>query len=205
MDNNSKNNFKYFLVLFIIFVLVLIWSLFDNFSMLTWVPEALPAILMVLVLSLTYKSFKFSKFVYFIVLIHCIILLVGAKYTYERNPLFDYFKEIFDLSRNHYDRVGHFFQGLTPAFMAKELYMKKGIFKSKRMLYFVIIATVMGISATYELLEFATSIISGYPAEIVLSYQGSIWDTQYDMLFALIGGITALTIFKKLHDTYINK
>src|SRR5690554_1045562 len=151
MDNNSKNNFKYFLVLFIIFVLVLIWSLFDNFSMLTWVPEALPAILMVLVLSITYKSFKFSKFVYFIVLIHCIILLVGAKYTYERNPLFDYFKEIFDLSRNHYDRVGHFFQGLTPAFMAKELYMKKGISKSKRMLYFVIIATVMGISATYEL------------------------------------------------------
>lgn len=205
MKDYEKGELIYYSILILIFLMVMIWSLMGTFTMLTWVPEALPAILLLLGLIVTYKKFKFSKFVYFFVLIHCIVLLVGAKYTYERNPLFDHIKEIFNLSRNHYDRVGHFFQGFVPAFMAKELYTKKGIFNSKKMLYFVIVATVMGISATYELLEFATSIISGYPAEVVLSYQGSEWDTQYDMLFALIGAVTALTVFKKIHDSYIEK
>lgn len=190
----------------IVFFIVLIWSAIKPFSLITWLLEALPAIIMVFVLALTYKHFKFSVFVYFIVLIHTIILLIGSKYTYERNPLFDWFMENYDLNRNYFDRVGHFFQGLTPGFMAKELFIRKGYVKSNnKMFYFIVYCVVLAISAAYELIEFAASRISGVPGYVVLSYQGDEWDTHWDMIMALVGCTTALAGFSSIHNKYMEK
>lgn len=188
-----------------VFFIVLIWSAIRPSTYLTWFAQALPAIIMVLVLSLTYKKFKFSTFVYGVVLFHTIILLIGSKYTYERNPFFDYLMERFDLNRNYYDRVGHFAQGFTPAFMAKEVLLRKGYLKRSKMFYFIVICIVLAISASYEIIEFATARIAGVPGDMVLSYQGDEWDTQWDMVMALTAGITALTVFKKVHDRSLIK
>lgn len=184
------------------FFIVLIWSAIKPHSFITWLLEALPAVIMVLVLALTYKKFKFSNFVYFVVLIHTVILLVGAKYTYERNPLFDYFMERWNLSRNYYDRVGHYAQGFTPAIMAKELLLKKKYFKKGKMFYFILICIVLGIAAGWELIEFAAARLSNMPGEFVLSTQGDPWDTQWDMVMALLGAGTALIFFKNIHEKY---
>lgn len=191
-------------LMLLIFFIVLIWSAIEPYSFLTWLLEALPAIIMVLVLALTYRRFKFSTFVYLVVLTHTIILLMGSKYTYERNPFFDYLMQNFDLNRNYFDRVGHFAQGFTPAVMAKELLLRKGYLKRSKMFYYIVISMVLAISAAYELVEFAASRISGVPGYIVLSYQGDEWDTQWDMIMALLGASIALTVFGKTHDKNIN-
>ncbi len=196
---------KSHLFMLILFFIVLIWSAIKPFSFITWLLEALPAIIMVLVLILTYKRFKFTTFTYLVVLIHTIILLIGSKYTYERNPLFDILMYKFDLNRNYFDRVGHIMQGFTPAFMAKELFIRKNYVRRSKMFYFIVFSVVLGISAAYELLEFATSRISGVPGYIVLSYQGDEWDTQWDMVMALVGCSTALTIFGPIHNKYMEK
>ena len=203
MENTKQdNNLK---IMLGVFFIVLIWSAIKYYSFSTWLLEALPAIIMVLVLALTYKKFRFSNFVYFIVLLHTIVLLIGAKYTYQRNPLFDYFMERWDLSRNHFDRVGHYAQGFTPALMAKELLLRKGYLKRNKMLYFIVVCIVLAIAAAWELLEFAAARIGNVPGEQILSTQGDPWDTQWDMIMALLGAGTALVFFRRIHDKYIKK
>lgn len=203
MEKNVENrNLK---IMILIFFIVLIWSLIRTYSLLTWILEALPAIIMVLVLALTYKKHRFSNFVYAVVLVHTIILLIGAKYTYQRNPLFDYFMERWGWSRNHYDRVGHYAQGFTPAIIAKELLLTKGYVKRSKMLYFIVICIVLAIAGVWELIEFAAVKISGVTSEQVLSTQGDQFDTQWDMIMALLGGLTGLTVFRSIHEKYIEK
>lgn len=192
-------------LMLIIFFIVLICSAYKPYSFITWLLEALPAIIMVLVLALTYRRFRFSNFVYLVVLVHMIILLIGSKYTYERNPLFNLFMEKWDLNRNYFDRVGHYAQGFTPALMAKELLLRKKYVKMNKMFYFIVICIVLAISAAWELLEFAASLISGVPGDEILSTQGVPWDTQWDMVMALLGAGTALIFFRNLHERYIKK
>lgn len=202
----SKEGFQYVDVkasnklMLVVFFIVLIWSAIKPFSYMTWLPLAAPAMILVLVMMLTYRNFEFSTFVYFVILVHTIILLFGAKYTYTKNPLFDFLMQQFDLNRNYFDRVGHFAQGFTPALIAKELLLKKGYLKRSKMFYYIVFSIVLAFSAAYELAEFATSKISGVPKEFVLSLQGDEWDTQWDMVMALIGATTALTLFRKVHD-----
>lgn len=201
---NNKTE-KIHLIFLAIFFIILIWSGIKPYSFTSWLLEALPAIIMVLVFVLIYKKYKFTTFAYLIVLIHAIILLIGSKYTYAENPFFNYLMQRFDMKRNYYDRLGHFAQGFTPAIIAKELLLRNGYLKRSKMFYYIVISIVLGLSAFYELLEFTTSLVSGVPGYLVLSYQGDEWDTQWDMVMALLGGLTALTLFGNLHYKEIKK
>lgn len=192
-------------LMLIVFLAVLIWSAIKPFSYMTWLPLAAGVFVFGIPILLTYKKFQFSTFVYFIILIHAIIVLVGAKYTYEKNPLFDYLMQQFEWNRNYFDRLGHFAQGFTPALMAKEFLLRKGYLEKSKMFYFIVFSIVLALSAAYELTEFAASMISGVPKEYVLSLQGDEWDTQKDMIMALIGATTALTLFRKTHDKSMKK
>jgi putative membrane protein len=52
----------------------------------------------------------------------------------------------------------------------------------------------------YEFIEWWVAVLTGTAAESFLGTQGYIWDTQSDMLLALIGAITALILLSKFHD-----
>lgn len=184
---------------------VFIWSVIRPFSLIFWLMQALPAILIVTVLILTYRRFTFSTFVYGLVFLHMIILLIGAHYTYSRNPFFELLKDQFSLGRNYYDRVGHFAQGFVPAFAIKEFLLRAGYVKKSRMLSFIVISMCLGFSAFYEILELASSFILGLPGEVVMGFQGDIWDSHWDMIMALIGALAAIFIFGPLHDRAIAK
>lgn len=58
----------------------------------------------------------------------------------------------------------------------------------------------MAFSAFYELIEWWVALSSGEDAEAFLGTQGYVWDTQSDMMMALIGGITALVVLERWHD-----
>ncbi|HWP95251.1 MAG TPA: DUF2238 domain-containing protein [Syntrophomonadaceae bacterium] len=188
--------------LFLLFgvLLVFIWSGIHPHDRFTWILEVLPAILGMGVLLLTYQKFTFSNLVYVLIAIHMMILMVGGHYTYAQVPLFNWIRDFFDLSRNHYDRLGHLTQGFVPAIIAREILLRLSPLKRGKLLNFLIICICLAISACYELIEFGVAVATGTAAQAFLGTQGDVWDTQWDMLMALIGAFLALLILPSLHD-----
>ena len=72
--------------------------------------------------------------------------------------------------------------------------------RGRRMLAFIVVCVVLAISATYELIEWGAALALGQGADEFLGTQGDVWDTQSDMFCALLGAITALLVFARLHD-----
>ncbi len=183
--------------------LVTAWSLYQPFDYLTWILEAGPVIVGVIILAFTYTRFTFTRFTYCFIFIHMIILLVGAHYTYAHVPLFDWFKEWFHWSRNNYDKVGHFAQGFIPALVAREILIRLGVFARRGWQPFFIVCFCLAFSAFYEILEWWAAVSMGGSADSFLGTQGYIWDTQSDMLLAMIGAIIAVTLFARWQDKCI--
>jgi putative membrane protein len=192
----------YFLLVFLAAAIISIIGCKEYF---TWFLEAVPALVGVAILVFTYSRFKFTNLTYFMILLHCLVLLVGAHYTYAEVPLFDWIKTTFHQSRNNYDKVGHFIQGFTPALIIREIFVRKHVVNGKKWLAFIVICIALAISAFYELIEWFVSVNSGESGDAFLGTQGYIWDTQSDMLTALIGAITAILLFSKLQDKFINR
>ena len=187
-----------------IYFAVLLWSAIDPYDTFTWFLEVFPALIGVVILALSYKSFPLTPLLYTLILIHMIILMVGGHYTYAEVPFFDWIKETFDQSRNNYDKVGHLAQGFIPAILAREILIRKHIVEgSKVWLNYIVLSIVLAFSAFYELLEWWVALATGEDAEVFLGTQGYIWDTQSDMMYALLGGIMALLLLSKYHDNQI--
>lgn len=152
---------------------------------------------------LTHNKFKFTNLTYCLILIHCIILFIGGHYTYAEVPLFDLIKEYFHQSRNNYDKLGHLAQGLIPAMIIREIFIKKSVIAKQSYLNFIIVSICIAISAAYEWIEWLVSIILNDKGDAFLGTQGYIWDTQSDMLCAAMGAIIGLILFSKRQDKEI--
>jgi putative membrane protein len=182
-----------------------VWSWIEPKDRLTWWLEAVPALIAAGVMVWTYNRFRLTDLLYGLAWVHAIILLVGAHYTYAEVPLFDQLQEAFDLSRNHYDRVGHFAQGFVPAIAARELLLRTSPLQRGKWLAALIVLSCLGISAFYELIEFAAGSASSEASEAFLGTQGDNWDTQKDMLLAMIGAISGLVLCARFHDRQLDK
>jgi putative membrane protein len=186
-----------------IFFGVLVWSGIEPKDRLTWVLEAGPAIIGLLVMAKTRISFPLTPLLYFWILLHCIVLMVGAKYTYAEVPLFDSIREIFEWERNNYDKVGHFMQGFVPALLAREILLRKKLVNANGWRNFIILSICLAFSAFYELIEWWAALLIGEDADAFLGTQGYVWDTQSDMAWALLGAFVCLITLKKSHDQQI--
>jgi len=188
-----------------IFVPVFIWSAVLPKDTFTWFLEVLPVFIGLVILVLTFKKFPLTPLLYTLILMHMIILMVGGHYTYAEVPLFDWLKEIFDHSRNNYDKVGHFAQGFVPAILAREIIIRKNILQGAKIwLNYIILSIILAFSAFYELIEWWVALAVGEDAEAFLGTQGYMWDTQSDMGYALFGGIMALLLLSRLHDKQLH-
>lgn len=190
-------------IMLIVFSGTFLWSIINPKEGFTCFLEIIPALIGVSILASTFKKFRFTNFTYFLILIHCIILFIGGHYTYAEVPLFDFIRDAFHQSRNNYDKVGHFAQGLIPAMIIRELFIRKSVIANKSFFNFIIVSICLAISAAYEWIEWAVSLLSGDEGDAFLGTQGYIWDTQSDMLFATIGAITGLVLFSKIQDKQI--
>lgn len=188
-----------------IFFATFVWSGINPKDYPTWVLEVAPAVVGFFVLLATRRSFPLTPLTYALILIHCIILMVGGHYTYAEVPLFDWLSDWFDLGRNNYDKLGHFAQGFVPAIVAREILLRKQVVTGKAWLAFLIVSVCLATSAFYELIEWWVAILSGESAEAFLGTQGYIWDTQSDMLYALIGAIMALLLLSRWHDKQLKR
>ncbi|MEE4250831.1 MAG: DUF2238 domain-containing protein [Alcanivoracaceae bacterium] len=186
-----------------LFWLTLIWSGWQPFDRATWALEIAPALIAWAILLGTRQRFTFTPLLYALILIHCIILMIGGKYTYALVPAGDWVSELLGWSRNNYDKLGHLAQGFVPAMVARELFIRRQVVSSAGWRFALIMLSVLGISAAYELIEWWVALLSEEAAESFLGTQGYIWDTQSDMFMAMLGAIAALLTLGKWHDRQI--
>jgi len=189
-----------------VFFVVLLWSAVYPKDQFTWFLEVFPALVGFILIVFTYKKFPLTPLLYTLILIHMIILMVGGHYTYAEVPLFDSIKELLHQTRNNYDKVGHLAQGFIPAILAREVLIRKEVVAgSKIWLNYIILSIVLAFSAFYELVEWWVALAIGEDAEAFLGTQGYMWDTQSDMMYALIGGILSLILLSRFHDKQLKK
>lgn len=184
---------------------VLVWSGWQPYDRATWFLEVLPVLVVVPLLMATRQTYPLTPLLYALVWVHAVILMVGGAYTYARVPLGFQMAEWWGLSRNPYDKIGHFAQGFVPAMAAREILLRGRHVAPGKMLNFLVVCVVLAISASYELIEWAAAVAMGQGADEFLGTQGDPWDTQSDMLFALIGAVTAQVLFNGLHNGQIQR
>lgn len=187
-----------------VFFLVLAWSGYQPNEPYTWMLEVAPALLGLAVLIKTRQSFPLTSLVYGLILLHCVILMVGGHYTYAEVPLFDWIRDITGGDRNNYDKLGHFVQGFVPAMIAREIILRKHLVNGEFWVNFFSVCFCLAFSAFYELIEWWVALLSGNSAEAFLGTQGYIWDTQSDMLMALIGAVVAIVTLRHWHDRLLS-
>jgi putative membrane protein len=196
---------KFHIFLLVSLFLILVWSAIKPHDYFTWVLEVLPALLAVAIFAFFYRRFRFTNLVYTIVWFHCIVLIVGGKYTYAEMPLFDYIGNFFGWTRNNYDKVGHFMQGFSPALIAREVFIRQNIINGKWWTFFLAVAVPLAFSAFYEFIEWWVAVGTGDSADSFLGTQGYVWDTQTDMFMCFIGSILSLVILSRLQDKQITE
>ena len=193
-----RNIYLRALILFL--VAVIIWSWINANDRPTWWLEAIPVLIGLPVILFTYTKHPLTTLLYTLLFIHSVILLVGAHYTYAEVPLGNWLKDLFELSRNHYDRLGHVAQGFIPAILAREILLRKNVLKHGVWLFVVVTCVCLAFSAFYELVEWWIAISFDEGASQFLAMQGDVWDTQWDMFLALLGAMSALLLLSNWHD-----
>ena len=166
----------------------------------TWLMEAAPVMIVVPLLWLTHHRYPLTPLLYTLIFFHAIILMVGGMYTYAKVPIGFDVQAWFGLSRNPYDKLGHLFQGLVPALVAREILIRGAIVRGRKMLGFVVCCIALAISAFYELIEWWAALAMGQGADDFLGTQGDPWDTQSDMFCALIGSLVTVLGLGRWHS-----
>ena len=178
----------------------LVWSGIGPTDRLTWVMEVIWVIVGLPLLMLTWGRFPLTRLLYALIALHCLLLIVGGHYTYAQVPLGFWVQDWLELSRNHYDRLGHFTQGFVPAILARELLLRLTPLRRGGWLFYLVLAAALSFSAFFELIEWWAALIWGGAADAFLATQGDVWDTQWDMFMALIGAFTAQILLARWHD-----
>lgn len=196
----STRSTKSLILAAVLLFILLIVSGINPYDRATWVLEVFPILIAFPIVVASYRRFPLTKLLYLSIFFHAVVLMIGGAYSYARVPFGFEIAQLLDLSRNPYDKIGHFAQGFVPALIAREILIRGQHVNGQKMLAFIIVCIVLAISASYELIEWAAALIMGQGADEFLGTQGDPWDTQSDMFFALIGAISALLLCSKTHD-----
>lgn len=167
---------------------------------LTWFLEVFPVLLAAPLLIATGRRFPLTPLSYRLVFLHALILIVGGHFTYALVPPGNWVQDLLGLSRNPYDRLGHFAQGFVPAILAREVLLRRSPLRPGKWLFFLTCCVCLAVSACYEFVEWWSALIYGGAADSFLGTQGDVWDTQWDMFLALLGAIAAQAALGRVHD-----
>lgn len=201
---NSKDK-KFHLFLLFSIIMILIWSGIRPYSRYNWFFEVFSSFIIIAVLFFTYNTFKFSNLVYIVIWLALVTMAIGGHYSYKNVPFFNYLKDVFHLSRNHFDRLGHIIQGAVPALVTAELLIRKKVLKNKFFIFIISFSVSVAISALYEIGEVVGGYYIAHKRNDFLQMQGDQWDTQWDMICAAIGAFFSLTALSPIHWKMLRK
>lgn len=167
-------------------------SLVGTTDLPNWLLENALVFGLVAVLVFTYKKHQFSDLSYGLICLYLCLHVYGAKHAYAENPLGFYLQEVFQTSRNHYDRIVHFSFGFLLAYPLREVFLKVTKFPAW-LAWLLPVELVLSLSGLYELVEWAVAELF-FPAQgmAYLGTQGDVWDAQKDMFLAFAGAALAM-------------
>ena len=183
----------------------LTWSGWSPYERGTWWMEVAPIFIALPILLATASRFPLTPLVYRLILLHAIVLMIGGHYTYAKVPAGFWVEHALGLARNPYDRLGHLVQGFVPAIIAREILLRQTQLKPGGWLFTIVCAIALAISACYEFVEWWAALLGGDSAADFLGTQGDAWDTQWDMLCALIGAVLAQLLLARAHDRALTR
>ena len=169
----------------------------------TWAMEAAPVLLGIVIAWIF--PIAPTRLLSRLLFIHALILLAGAHWTYAEVPIGFSLQHAFGFARNHFDRLGHFFQGLVPALMVREILLRRASVASAQVASIMGFACALAFSAFYELIEWWAALLLGAGADAFLGTQGDPWDTQSDMACAAVGALFAMTLLANVHDRSLSR
>jgi putative membrane protein len=199
-DQLTHSDFPTLKTLLIVWLVALVVSGYHPHDGFTWFLEVVPVIIAMPLLIMTRRKFPLTPLLYVLIFVHGLILMLGGHYTYAEVPLGFWIQDVFDFSRNHYDRIGHFAQGFIPAILAREILLRKTDLRRGKMLFFLVVCICLAFSAFYEFLEWGAAVALESDADAFLGTQGDIWDSHWDMLMATLGAIIAQLSLSGWHD-----
>ena len=184
------------------FAFVWINSFVGTTDVANWTLENTLTFIFITFLIITYKKYQFSDLSYLLICIYLCLHVYGSKYTYAENPFGFWLKDVFDMSRNHYDRIVHFSFGFLLAYPTREMFLKW--LKYPRWVSWLLpIEITLSISAFYELIEWAVAdVFFKAQGDAYLGTQGDIWDAQKDIFLAFCGAIIATTIVSSVKKIF---
>ena len=188
------------LILLILGTLLLALTAIHPHDYPTWWMEVAPIFIALPILVATYKNYTLTPLMYRLLFLHALILMVGGHYTYAEVPLGYWMQDWFGFARNDYDKIGHLAQGFIPAMLFRELLLRNSPLRQGKLPFTLVVASCLAVSASYELIEWGAAEALGQGADAFLGTQGYAWDTQSDMLMALIGAISAQVLLGKVQD-----
>jgi putative membrane protein len=171
----------------------------------TWWLEVGPVLIGAPLLIATHRRFPLTPLLYRLLFLHALILILGGHYTYARVPPGFWVQDLFEFSRNHYDRLGHLAQGFVPAILAREILLRASPLERGGWLFLCVTSICLAFSAFYEMVEWWAAVIGGDSAEAFLGTQGDVWDTQWDMFLALTGALLAQLLLARRHDSELGR
>jgi putative membrane protein len=171
----------------------------------TWLMEVVWVMLALPLIALRWRAFPLTRLLCWLLAAHALVLIHGGAYTYAQTPLGFWLRDAasavgLEVTRNPWDRVGHFMQGFVPAILARELLLRCTPLRRGAWLSYLVLAAALSFSALFELIEWWAALAFGADADVFLATQGDPWDTQWDMFLCLCGAIASLLLSSRLHD-----
>ena len=164
-----------------------------------WIEIATPVGGFVL-LVLTGRRFAFTPLAYRLLFAEALVLVVGAHYTHERVPAFDWLKAALGSERNDYDRLAHFCVGFLLVVPVREILRRRTPLRGAWLAAQAALS-VLAFAAFYEITEWWIAVLASPEAgQAYLGSQGDPWDTQKDMLLDGIGAVLGVLTFAPAHD-----
>ena len=172
----------------------------------SWLLEVSPGLIYAGALAALYRRMPLSHLVYAGVFVHVLILIYGGMYTYAETPLGNWARDTFHQSRNEYDRVGHLALGAFPVLTVREILLRKTPLQRGGWLTFLSLSVVLAVAAFWELIEWwVAELTAPGVGTAFLGTQGDVWDTQWDMLLALVGAALSLLFVSRVHDASMGR
>ncbi|MBW3540768.1 MAG: DUF2238 domain-containing protein [Planctomycetes bacterium] len=159
-----------------------------------WLLENALTVPFALLVAITHGWFRLSNLSYAMIFGYMLLHIVGTHYTYSEVPFGNWLQGVFELSRNHYDRIVHFAFGLLIAYPMREVAVRIGAVRGFWGLY-VPLEFVLAFSAIYEIIEWLIAVVFGGDVGIAyLGTQGDEWDAVKDMALAGVGACLAMGV-----------
>ena len=162
--------------------------------------EVVPWLTLLVVLVAVHPYYRLTPLSHLAVAGLCLLLVVGAHYTYSRVPIGLELRRVLALQRNPYDRIVHFAGGFVGGLLVREALLRRTkLVRGWRTFAIVSLVCLAG-GALYEILEWWGALISRQDASRFLAMQGDPWDTQWDMFVALLGAMLAQLGLARVQD-----